>query len=97
MKHEHVSPRRDRTPRLAADAAAGGGKRTDVSFAPLAEWKEIDKFDSKAECEHMRKALIKRIPQTAIDTTRCVPTTTRTYIAARKLHQLSAVNIMPSL
>jgi hypothetical protein len=49
-----------------------GNGRT-MSFAPLAEWKEIDKFDSKAECEHMRKALIKRMPQTAIDTTRCVP------------------------
>jgi hypothetical protein len=41
-------------------------------FAPLSLWKTIDEFDSKAQCEDIRRQLIARMPGTEIDTARCV-------------------------
>jgi hypothetical protein len=49
---------------------AGSDRR--LIFAPLSQWKTIDKFDSKAKCEDIRRQLIARMPGTAIDTSRCV-------------------------
>jgi hypothetical protein len=41
-------------------------------FAPLSQWKTVDVFDSKAQCEDIRRQLIAAMPGTAIDTSRCV-------------------------
>jgi hypothetical protein len=48
------------------------GSRQRLIFAPLSQWKTIDKFDSKARCEDIRRQLIARMPGTAIDTSRCI-------------------------
>ena len=45
-------------------------------YAPLSEWKLIEKFDSEGACEQMRTKLVERMPDSAIDTTRCVPSET---------------------
>jgi hypothetical protein len=49
---------------------AGSNRR--MVFAPLSWWKTIDKFDSKEQCEDIRRQLIAAMPGTAIDTSRCV-------------------------
>jgi hypothetical protein len=42
-------------------------------YEPLSEWNLIDEFDSESVCRQMRAKLIKRMPGTAIDYARCVP------------------------
>jgi hypothetical protein len=51
------------------------GRSLALTYEPLSEWRVIDKFNSKTECEQIRSKLIDRLPDTAIDTTRCVPDT----------------------
>jgi hypothetical protein len=40
---------------------------------PLADWKLIEKFNSKDACREMRSKLIELMRGTVIDTARCVP------------------------
>lgn len=49
---------------------AEGNRR--LIYAPLWQWKKIDRFRTKAECEDIRRQLIQRMPGTAIDTSRCI-------------------------
>jgi len=41
-------------------------------YAPLLEWKLVDEFDSKSACQQMRLKLIERMPDSGIDTARCL-------------------------
>jgi hypothetical protein len=50
-----------------------GGADRRLIYAPLFQWKTIDRFDSKTRCEDIRRQLIARMPGTAIDTSRCIP------------------------
>jgi len=43
-----------------------------LRFEPLGQWKTIDKFSSRTECERMRSELVQRMPNSAINTARCV-------------------------
>jgi hypothetical protein len=49
-----------------------GGSNRRLIFAPLSQWKTIDEFKSKAQCEDIRRQLIAAMPGTAIDTSRCI-------------------------
>jgi hypothetical protein len=49
------------------------GQDRALKYAPLSEWKLISTFDSERACQHMLQELIKRMPDTAIDAARCVP------------------------
>lgn len=49
---------------------AGRGSR--LTYEPLSRWERVDSFATKEGCEQMRAKLIKRMPASAIDTSRCV-------------------------
>lgn len=55
---------------LMVPPPAGGGNR--LSYEPLSEWELIDTFDSRQACEQMRDELIRRMPASAMDTSRCI-------------------------
>jgi len=42
-------------------------------YTPLSEWKIVDTFDSESACQQMLTKLIEKMPNTAVDTARCVP------------------------
>jgi hypothetical protein len=42
-------------------------------YQPLSDWKLIDKFDSEQVCRQMLAELTKQMPDSGIDTARCVP------------------------
>jgi hypothetical protein len=49
---------------------AGGGYR--LTYEPLYKWLMVDSFPSESACEDARAKLMKRMPKSAIDTSRCV-------------------------
>jgi hypothetical protein len=49
---------------------AGAGHRR--SYEPLYKWLMVDSFASERACEAARAELVKRMPKTAIATSRCV-------------------------
>ncbi len=49
---------------------AGGGNR--LSYESLYKWTIVDTFTSQSACQDARAKLMKRMPKTAIDTSRCV-------------------------
>jgi hypothetical protein len=48
-----------------------GGRR--LIYEPLSEWKLIETFDSEKTCQQTLTKLIERMPDSGIDTARCVP------------------------
>lgn len=49
------------------------GRDQALVYEPLSEWKLVDRFKSERGCRQMLAKLIDRLPDTAIDTARCVP------------------------
>ena len=41
--------------------------------APLWDWKRVDEFESESACRQMLAKLIARMPDSGMDTARCVP------------------------